>query len=374
MALPPSIGNPAGMSTSNVSRSDRLSAHRFRVPVAVTGAAVFGLSLLMSVGPALGANNGSNGNGSNGGGNGTSGNMKVHDAATGVESGSGNEPHVCDFWLSFSLDAPFEAGTWVMVSWAPTGDGSTVASGVYDTSGDGIDSSGIMELPPGHYRVEWAATGATVSSRKTFWVDSECDETVTPVDEPLVEEPASPTEEESDAEDPASPVEEAALPADESPTEESPAEEAALVDEESPVEESVLAGGGSWAGDPGTPSDESPAEDSIVLPDDPGAQSDESAAVEPGSPLEEPATEEAAAPTGASFEEEPVQPVNPGSGDAGASPAQDPLEGASESGEPTMSDTAAGTLPVQSGLAATLGVLLLIVVHAATRRGRRIEL
>jgi hypothetical protein len=101
------------MPISNASRNDRLSPRRFRAPFAVTGAAVLGLSLLLSVGPAVAANNHS-----------TNGTLKVHDVATGAESdGSGNEPHVSDFWLSIVLAAPFEAGTWVVVSWAPTGDG-----------------------------------------------------------------------------------------------------------------------------------------------------------------------------------------------------------------------------------------------------------
>ena len=162
---------------------------RFRMPLAIAVPAVLGLSMLLSAGPALGAANNGNGNGSNGnssGGSthGTSGNLKVHDAGTGVETaGTDNEPHVCAFWLGFELEAPYEAGTWVVVSWAPTGDGSTVVSGVYDTVGDGVDNSGVIELPAGHYRVEWAAAGATNSKKKTFWVDADCAQAATPPDE-----------------------------------------------------------------------------------------------------------------------------------------------------------------------------------------------
>jgi hypothetical protein len=189
------------MTYSNAT-ADRLSAQRqHRGPLAAAGAVVLGLTMLLSVGPALGAanqsnGNGSNGNTSNGGTHGTSGNVKVHDASTGVEtSGTDNEPHVCSFWLGFTFDAPFEAGTWVVVSWEPTGDGSTVASGVYDTAGDGVDSSAVIAVPAGHYRVEWAATGATSSKKKTFWVDA-CEEVV--ADESQAEEPPA---EESQPED-----------------------------------------------------------------------------------------------------------------------------------------------------------------------------
>ncbi|MEO8638316.1 MAG: hypothetical protein ABI458_00215 [Chloroflexota bacterium] len=333
------------MSTSSLSRNDRLSAHRFRAPVALTGAALLGLSLLLSVGPALAANNHSNGNGANGndgngGANATNGTVKVHDAATGVETaGSGNEPHVCDFWLSFALDAPFEAGTWVVVSWAPTGDGSTVAPGVYDTTGDGIDISSIIDLPAGHYRVEWAAAGASVSSKKTFWVDADCDETVTPADEPPAEEPAPP------AEEPAPPVEESVLSADGLPGEDS-----------------------------GTPSDEAPADGFAPLQVDPGTLFDDAPAEEPAPPAEDPgspADESPATPGGPSDEVDSSQVMDPVSTDPGTSPPHDPLAGAAESGESTMSDTAAATLPVPSGIAATFGVLMLIVVHATARRGKR---
>ena len=43
---------------------------------------------------------------------------------------------------------------------------------------------------------------------------------------------------------------------------------------------------------------------------------------------------------------------------------QELLGGTGTSGEPTMSDTATPTLPVPTGLVATLGLLLLILAHA----------
>jgi hypothetical protein len=360
MALPGSTRDPDGMPNSNYSRNRRLSPRRFGVPTAVAGAALLGLSLLMSVGPALGAANHSNGDGANGNGNGTSGNVKVHDATTGVETaGNGNEPHVCDFWLGFTSDTS-EAGTWIVVSWQPTGDGSTVASAAYDTSGDGIDNSSIIELPAGHYRVEWAATGETISSKKTFWVDADCGEAVTPVDDPPADDPAPPADE-SGAEDPAPPADEAAPPVDESPGDDSvlpdagsQPEDPGTPSDQSPAEESVLAGGGLPVEDPGTPSDQSPA--------------DNSPADEPAPPSDEPAQTQ----LDPSDEVVPAQAAEPGTADSPTPPMQDQLDVSATSGQPTMSDTATATVPVPTGLVATFGLLLLILAHATTR-GRKLS-
>ena len=357
MALPASRGDPAVMPISLESRNRRLSPRRFAMPAAVAGAVLLGLSLLLSVGPALAAANNSNGNDANGNGNGTAGTLKVHDSTTGAEtSGNGNEPHVCDFWLGFTSDTS-EIGTWIVVSWAPTGDGSTVASGAYDTSGDGADSSNIIELPAGHYRAEWAAIGETVTSKKTFWVDADCDEAVTPVDDPPAEEPAPPADE-SGAEEAAPPGDDAP-PVDESPGDESvPADEGTQPEDpgtpsdESPIEESVLAGGGSSADDPGTPSDESPGDNSPA--DDPAPPSGESAPT----------------PVDPSDEQEPAQAADPSTTDSPTLPVDDQLSGTSTSGEPTMSDTATPTLPVPTGLVATFGLLLLILAHATMRGGK----
>jgi hypothetical protein len=361
----------------NPSRNDRLPARGFRMPAAVAGVAVLGLSLLLSVGPALGAGNGNgaNGNSSGAGGNGTTGNVKVHDAGTGVEtSGGDNEPHVCDFWLGFTLDFPFEAGTWVVVSWAPTGDGSTVASGVYDTAGDGIDSSGVIAVPAGHYRVEWAATGATVSKKKTFWVDAGCDETAPPEDESPVEASASPAEEssppidESPAEELVSPVEEsqeAQSSGDESPGDESPAEEVESTVEDSPVE------------DPAPPTDEPTlpeehevdlADESVV--DEPVTPGDQTVADGEGGPADEPpATDD-----DTSVEEQPGQAAGPGATNPGVPPMQHELDGIGVDADPTMSDTAVPTPSMPSGLPPAFIALLLMLVVAAARRGTRGEI
>ena len=349
------------MSNSNA-RTDRLSTTcHFRAPLAVAGAAVLGLSLLLSVGPVLGAansSNSSNGASSNGGAHGTSGNVKVHDAGTGVETaGTDNEPHVCTFWLGFTFDAPFEAGTWMVVSWAPTGDGSTVASGLYDTAGDGIDSSSIIELAGGHYRAEWAATGATSSKKKTFWVDAACEETA-PAEESQVEEPAPPTDapgspaEESQVEEPAPPTDAPGSPA-----------------EESQVEESVLAGDGTGPADEQPPAEEAPAtEDETPATDEEAPVTEEEA---PAAPADEPAIEDLTTPNDPSDLEAPAQPEDAGATDPGTPPTQDELGSLGGADEPTMSDTRTPAAPVQSGLLAAMALLMMVAVHAATRGARQ---
>ena len=407
MVLPSPGRHPLAMFTPYLSRNDRLAGRGLRMPIAVSGAAVLGLSLLLSVGPVLGAGNGNgaNGNSSGAGGNGTTGNVKVHDAGTGVEtSGGDNEPHVCDFWLGFTLDAPFEAGTWVVVSWAPTGDGSTVASGVYDTAGDGIDNSDVIEVPAGHYRVEWAATGATVSKKKTFWVDAECGETVTPEDESPAEESAPPADEspveesappveespaeqpsgdegssppdESPAQESAPPTEESVLPADESapPIDESPAEELA-----SPVEESQEAqsSGDETPGD-GAPGDESPAEEVEPTVEDSPVEDAAPPADEPPLPVDEeldPSDESVidapASPGDASVEEQSGQAAGPSSTDPGVPPMQEELDGTGVNADPTMSDTAAPTPSMPGGLLPAF-IALLLVIRLATIQRRTI--
>lgn len=290
------------------------------------------LSMLLTVAPVLGAGNNGNGNGNSSAppGNGTSGNVKVNDATTGIEtSGTDNEPHVCAFWLSFTFDAPFEAGTWVVVSWPPTGDGSTVASGVYDTAGDGVDSSSVIEVAAGHYRVEWAATGASSSKKKTFWVDADCETPAPPADEEsqVEEEPATAelvtTEEESQAE------------------EEPVIDELLLSEEETPPSD-----------------DESQAEE--VAP----------TGEEATPPADEPVVEDVAAPIDVAEDEEPAQAVDPSSGETGTPPAQEELGAPGGSDESTMPDTAVPAAPVKSGLLATIGLVALIVLGAGRRRDR----
>ena len=351
MVIPTPARHPPGMSNSNKSRNDRLASRSLRAPAAVAGVAVIAFSLLLSVAPAMGAaNNGHSG------GNGTSSNLKVHDAGTGAETvGTDNEPHVCAFWLGFTFDAPFEAGTWVLVSWAPTGDGSTIASGVYDTAGDGTDSSSVLEVPAGHYRVEWAATGASASKKKTFWVDANCRETESQAAESQAEEPASSAEEsqseESQSEEPVSVAEEPSSPDDESAVEEpvtDPADESASEEQTTdPADESV-------ADDPATEEPSSAGDEPVA--DDPGTQPQESAET----------------PGDAADDDEAVEAQDPGSTDPGTPPAQGVLGGGANDGL-TMSDTAIPTTSASGGPVAAMVLVALIVVHGTARRSRSLD-
>jgi hypothetical protein len=392
MALPATGRHPAGMFSTHLVRIDREFILRgSRLPSSLISAAVLGVSLLITVAPVLGAAADGHGQAD---GNGSS-NVKVHDATTGEEGlGHDNEPHVCAFWLEFTMPAPYENGAWTLVSWPPTGDGSTVAGGAYDTSGDGTDASSVIDMAAGHYRVEWAETGATVTKKKTFWVDASCDAAGASIDESAPEAPAgsgdpSPSEsssiDESPAEDPAASADEVGSP-DESPTESpvessadestteavvTPAEESiqedALTADESPADGSpaesgdqdVLSGSGSG--------DESPA-------DQPGSPANESPADQPASPVDEPAGGSGDQSSSAgSSDEEQAQSDGPAASNPGIPPAQDELGGHGDSGGSDMADTAALSSPLPTGLGATLGLLILIVVHGSLRRTRRRE-
>lgn len=127
----------------------------------------------------------------------------------------------------------------------------------------------------------------------------------------------------------------------------------------SPVEESLAT------------DEEAPASDSQSSGDESVLGSEGSSAEDPGLPAEEPADESPITPGDPSDEEEAAQAVDPGAADASSPPTQNQLGGTGAADEPTMADTATPSLPVSSGLAATLGVLMLIAAHATIRRGKR---
>ncbi|TME30657.1 MAG: hypothetical protein E6I62_08610 [Chloroflexi bacterium] len=107
---------------------------------------------------------------------GNSGTVKLRDAATTeLVSDTANDPHVCAFSIVFDYSAPTE-GTWRILSWPPTGDGSQVASGTWQTVG-GSDETDVLTLDAGHYRLEYQASDASNSSNKTFWVKDGCEGT-----------------------------------------------------------------------------------------------------------------------------------------------------------------------------------------------------
>jgi hypothetical protein len=336
-------------------RTKRMTSTRRALTVA--GMATIAFSLIVSIGPAIAAQGGNGTNvtsgAANGGGN--AGTVKIHDAASTLEAGEvGNEPWVCEFWIGFYATDTAEIGTWHVLSWAPTGDGSIVASGSYDTGDDGVDTTSTLAPVEGHYRLEWQAVGDHTVKHKTFWV--ECVESAV-VGDSSPAAAASPGEDESTPSDgdvgPSD--EEVATPTDEesTPTD----QESAPSDEES------------------TPSDEeaaTPTDDESTPTDQESAPSDEEST---------PSDEEAATPTddesgeqGGSGQEPEgqVKGGNPDSSPATGSDAVDPA--VASGGAAALPDTAIPVnIPVrQSGVLATIGVLLIIAAHAGTRRTRQL--
>jgi hypothetical protein len=267
-----------------------------RRALSIAGIATLALSLAMSIGPAVGANP-------------NSGAVKVHDASTGLEAATqGNEPWVCSFWVTFTTTDVAEAGSWQLMSWPPTGDGTVLFAGVYDTSGDGEASTDTLSPAAGHYRFEWQVTGDNNSKNKTLWVADDC-----------TADASSPSQE-------TSPSEEAAPSEEASPSQEtSPSQEAAPSQETSPSQEAA-------------PSQEtSPSQEAA------------------------PSTE----PTASPAPEQEVQHGNP----PVSSPAESGVAAPATGGVvPVLPDTA---IPVsESGVLATIGVMLIIAAHMGSRRKR----
>jgi hypothetical protein len=225
----------------------------------MAGVATIAVSLVLSIAPVIAANgNGNGGNGGNGdnGGSPNAGTIKVHDATTGLETAENDtDPHVCAFWVAFYAADPFEAGSWQLLSWAPTGDGSVVASGTYDTTGDGVDATGTIDPAAGHYRFEWATTEASNSKHKTLWVDETCgtDETAPTEDEtPPSENSVPPSEEDETA-----PSENSVPPSDDDDDETPPSNDQTPPSDDQTGESGILAG-------TGTPVVENPAPEGAV--------------------------------------------------------------------------------------------------------------
>jgi hypothetical protein len=116
---------------------------------------------------------------------GNNGTVKIHDGATDSEPIIKNEPHVCSFHLHFFFADPFQSGEWWIRSWPPTGDGSLVLSGSYDTNSDGEDrwpKSGDTALPIGHYKLFWTGDEDKLIKHKTFWTTCNPEEEGGPVE------------------------------------------------------------------------------------------------------------------------------------------------------------------------------------------------
>lgn len=117
---------------------------------------------------------------------GNNGTVKIHDGATDSEPIIKNEPHVCTFHLHFFFADPFQSGDWWIRSWPPTGDGSLVMSGSYDTSSDGEfrwPDPGDTALPIGHYKLFWQGDEDNLIKHKTFWTTCNPEEEGGPVEE-----------------------------------------------------------------------------------------------------------------------------------------------------------------------------------------------
>lgn len=301
-------------------RSDRAQRPTTRRALLVAGIATIALSLVLSIAPAMAAKGGNGNSAENG--NGNAGVAQIHDATTDlVASEQGNEAWVCGFWVGFYATNPTETGTWQLQSWAPTGDGTVVASGTYDTAPDGVDETEDLSLADGHYRLTWQTTGDTNSKQKTLWVECAPTESNSdPTAEPTPSDGAAPT------------------------SEATPTDEAAPTDEADPS-------GEEQSEDQTPPTDESP-------PANEAAPTDEATPTD----QEDPDAIDEAAPTPEedvlAGNEGPVAPPQAPEGDA--APAA--------SGATELPDTA---LPVQpSGVLATIGVLLIIAAHVGTRRAR----
>ncbi len=126
-----------------------------RRSLVATAVSVTALSLALTAGAAFGAD-------------GNAGTVKVHDASTDGQYVN-NEPKVCQFYLGFYFADPAQTGSWEILAW--DGSSAQVASGTYDTNGDGFDQTVVMGLPDGHYRVNWQGTNDTTQKHKMFWVD-----------------------------------------------------------------------------------------------------------------------------------------------------------------------------------------------------------
>ena len=136
------------------------------------GVTTLALSLALSIAPAWAKSSNSAPSESNG----APGTVKLRDASTSdLVPETSNDPHVCAFSIVFEYNPPTN-GTWQILSWPPTGDGSQVSSGSWDTTVGGTDETDVMTEPAGHYRLEYQAVGASNSRNKTFWVAEGCED------------------------------------------------------------------------------------------------------------------------------------------------------------------------------------------------------
>jgi hypothetical protein len=138
-------------------RITSIHASRRRRVLLGAGVATLAMSLALSIAPTLAKN---------------SGTVKIHDVQAGTDiDASLNDPHVCTFTVVLDYSDPAETGSWQIVSKAPTGDGSQISAGSYDTTGGELYETDVLTLDPGHYQLDWQAAGFHSSRHKTFWVE-----------------------------------------------------------------------------------------------------------------------------------------------------------------------------------------------------------
>ncbi len=239
------------------------------------------------------------------------GTLKIFDAATDTEVG--NNPHVCSaFYGLFVSDALTEAH-WQLLDL--DADDAVVAAGDYPASGPAVTSD--LSPAPGHYRLEWTPTG-TAGKSKVLWVDATCGSPVSPV------ETATPTPTPTPSPTPS----EVTVPSDDPTPTPTP----------TPTPSEVTA-----------PSDD-PTPTPTPTPSEVTAPSDDPTPTPTQSPVEQDVEGSQSTPAPSQAEQE-VQ--------------------AGQSGPATsLPDTA---VPVtESGVLATIGLLLIIAAHAGTRRERQL--
>jgi hypothetical protein len=282
------------------------------------------------------AGTGGDGGGGSANGGGNQGSVRVGDAVSGLESLTNNEPHVCAFFLAFDGAPNGESGSWSIVDWPPTGDGTEVEDGTYLIPAGGSSVTDTFVLDAGHYRVIWQGINDQNEKHKTFWVEDDCvaagpgdqpgdqpGDEVPPEDPPADEPQDDPTEQPQDQpEDP-------------------PADEPQGDPEDQPADEPV--------DEPQDDPAEQPQEDPQDQPaDEPGEGDVEDAVEGPPAPDEEPASDSQPVD-----EPDPENDLAPGTGN-----------------QPIVSELpdSAMDAPVLPGLGAALAILLLVAVHRTVRQ------
>jgi hypothetical protein len=305
----------SGRVAFTASRRSDLSPTRRALLLA--GVATVAVSLVMSIAPAFAKNP-------------SSGTVKLHDVTTGTDvPDTNNDPTVCTFTVIFQFSGADTSGTWAIRSWQPTGDGSVVASGTYDTSPTGTDETAAIDLAAGHYRLEYLADGAHGAKTKTFWVGDGCGAgsdassapSSTPSSDPSDSPSSSPSESPSDS------------PSD------SPSEQP--------------------SSDPST----DPSAPAVVIDPTPTPQPSDVAPNDPATPTATPS--QAASSSESPSEEEQVAAAIDNNG--GGSPSGDATQGGTE-GTGSMPNTAAGGPAGIAPWLTALGLLMIVGAHPFLRR------